>query len=277
MVDAQTRGSLAYDPGGSDPSSGTVLIPWPTRVTVRSALAAAARRTAHPRRPRSAGAADVLTPEVVAFLTDLEHEFGGRRRELLARRRDRLARPAHGRAAGLPARDRVDPRGGLAGRAVPGRDRRPARRDHRPGRPQDGHQRPQLRREGLHGRLRGRQLADLGQLHRGPAQPHRRARPHDRARRGREAVQAERRGGDAVRAPARLAPGRAALRGRRSADVRRRSSTSASTSTATTRAAGTTSTCRSSSRTSRRGSGTTSSASRRTGWACRAGRSRRRC
>jgi malate synthase len=62
-------------------------------MTVRSALAAAARRTAHPRRgaTRSDEAADVLTPDVVAFLTDLEREFGGRRRELLARRRDRLA------------------------------------------------------------------------------------------------------------------------------------------------------------------------------------------
>ena len=58
------------------------------------------------------------------------------------------------------------------------------------------------------------------QLHRGPAQPHRRARPHDRARHRREAVPAERRGRRPLRPAARLAPRRAPLRGRRRADVR---------------------------------------------------------
>src|SRR5262245_473377 len=57
-------------------------------MTDRNTLAAAARL----RRPRSHEAADVLTPEVVAFLNDLEREFGGRREELLARRRDRMVR-----------------------------------------------------------------------------------------------------------------------------------------------------------------------------------------
>ena len=56
---------------------------------------------------------------------------------------------------------------------------------------------------------------------------------------------------------------------------RRACSTSASTSSATTRAAARGSTCRSSSRTSRRGSGTTSSSGRRTRSASRRGRSRR--
>ena len=36
--------------------------------------------------------ADVLTPDAVAFLTDLQREFGERRRELLARRAERLER-----------------------------------------------------------------------------------------------------------------------------------------------------------------------------------------
>ena len=48
------------------------------------------------------------------------------------------------------------------------------RRDHRSGRPQDDHQRAQLGRQRLHGRLRGRQHADLGQQHPGPDQPARR-------------------------------------------------------------------------------------------------------
>ncbi|HEX3290772.1 MAG TPA: malate synthase A [Gaiella sp.] len=39
---------------------------------------------------------DVLTPDAVAFLTDLEREFGERRRELLARRGERLERLAGG-------------------------------------------------------------------------------------------------------------------------------------------------------------------------------------
>jgi malate synthase len=38
----------------------------------------------------------------------------------------------------------------------PGRAAGPSRRDHRPGRPQDDHQRAELRRQGVHGRLRGR-------------------------------------------------------------------------------------------------------------------------
>ncbi len=39
---------------------------------------------------------DVLTPDAVAFLTDLQREFGGRRREVLARRAERLERLAGG-------------------------------------------------------------------------------------------------------------------------------------------------------------------------------------
>src|SRR5690349_17345551 len=39
---------------------------------------------------------DVLTPDAASFLTDLEREFGERRRELLARRAQRLQRLANG-------------------------------------------------------------------------------------------------------------------------------------------------------------------------------------
>ena len=103
------------------------------------------RRVPPPPRPREA--ADVLTADVVEFLTELEREFGARRLELLARRKVATAPPAHRRAAGLPSRDGVDQGGGLARRAGPGRDLQDRRVEITgPGRPQDGHQRAQLRR-----------------------------------------------------------------------------------------------------------------------------------
>ena len=49
----------------------------------------------------------------------------------------------------------------------------PAGGDHRPDRPEDDHQRAELRRQGLAGRLRGREHAALGQHGHRPAQPHR--------------------------------------------------------------------------------------------------------
>ena len=66
---------------------------------------------------------------------------------------------------------------------------------------------------GLHGRLRGRELADLGQPGRGPRQPDRRDRGDDRVRlvRG-QGVPARRRDRDAAGPPARLAPAREAPR-----------------------------------------------------------------
>ena len=87
-----------------------------------------------------------------------------------------------------------------------------------PGRSQDGDQRAQLGREGLHGRLRGRELADLDELRRGPAQPDRRRRADDLARhRSEKQLQPERRDRDAARPPARLAPAREARARRRRA------------------------------------------------------------
>ena len=59
--------------------------------------------------------------------------------------------------------DRGDPRRGLDRRPGAGRPRRPAGRDHRPGRAEDDDQRPQLGRPRLHGRPRGLALADVGQ------------------------------------------------------------------------------------------------------------------
>ncbi len=217
----------------------------------------------------------VLTDDAVEFLTRLQREFGPRREELLAARQERAQRLRERRAARLPAGDQRRPRGRLAGRAGAGSAAGPPGRDHRPGRPEDGDQRAQLGREDVHGRLRGLELADVGQLHRGPAQPHRRARAHDLTRHRREAVLAERRDRDAARAPARLAPRGTALRGRRRADLGEpvRLRPLLLPQPRARRHAG--STCRSSSRTWRRGSGTTSSSGRRTSSACRRGRSRR--
>ena len=96
----------------------------------------------------------------------------------------------------------------------------PSRRDHRPGRPQDDDQRAQLGRQGLHGRLRGRELADVGQRARRPAERLRRSPPADRARHAREELPPERRDRDARDSQSRLAHGRAAPRGRRRAGVR---------------------------------------------------------
>ena len=185
------------------------------------------------------------------------------------------AAAARRRAPRLPPRDEARPRGRLARRAGPGGAAGPPRRDHRPGRPEDGDQRAQLGREDVHGRLRGLELADLAELHRGPGQPDGRARPHDRARHRREAVPPERGGCDPARAPARLAPGGAPLRGRRRADLGepvrlrplllpqpRPGRHVVLPAEARVAPRG-------------RGSGTTSSSGRRSGWACRRGRSRR--
>ena len=83
-----------------------------------------------------------------------------------------------GRAARLPRRDPGDPRRRLDRGPGAGRPRRPAGRDHRSGRAQDDDQRPQLGRPGLHGRPRGRPVADVGQRRRRPGGARRRGPPH---------------------------------------------------------------------------------------------------
>ena len=101
----------------------------------------------------------------------------GRAREASRRRR----------AAGLSGRDEGDPRRRLEDRADPEGPAVPPRRDHRPGRGQDGHQRVQFRRRYLHDRLRGQQLAVVVEPDPGPDQhrqgdpPHADARAEDRA------------------------------------------------------------------------------------------------
>ena len=93
----------------------------------------------------------------------------------------------------------------------------PARRDHRASRPQDGHQCAELRRECLHGGLRGLALPDLGQPHRRAMEPDAGGATLARVRdAGRQAVSLERKDRRADRAAARLAPpGEALVPGRR--------------------------------------------------------------
>ena len=132
-----------------------------------------------PRPPPTSVATTILSDDALAFVAELHGRFGAAPRRAAGRARARereRARPASCRRPG-------DPRGRLAGPAAARRLRRPPRRDHRPDRPQAGHQRAQLGRQGLHGRLRGRELADLAQPGRGPRQPDRRDRGHDHLRR----------------------------------------------------------------------------------------------
>ena len=86
-------------------------------------------------------------------------------------------------------------------------------------RAQDDDQRAELGREGLYGRFRGCELADLGERRRGSARTARRDRAHDHDRGPDKATALNAETGDAPDAPARLAPGRAASRGRRRAGV----------------------------------------------------------
>ena len=126
---------------------------------------------------------EVLTQEAVAFVHDLERRFGARRRELLDARAERQARLDAGELPGLPAGD------ARASARATGRSRRP---------PADLHDRRveitgpadrkmvinalNSRRARVHGRLRGRQLADLGEhASRARSNLHRRGRRHDLA------------------------------------------------------------------------------------------------
>ena len=129
-----------------------------------------------------------------------------------------------GRAAGFPQRHRATAPGRLAGRTPAARPARSPRRDHRAGRPEDGDQRAQLRSAGVHGGLRGLDLADVGQPARRPARitrgGGRDACVHGAAFRQALRTQAVRTAGGADGAPARLAPGREARACRRRADQR---------------------------------------------------------
>ena len=164
-------------------------------------------------------AEQVLTDDAVDFLTGLQREFGPRRDELLAARARTRTAAARRRAARLPAGDAGRPRRRLARRPAPAdlQDRRVEITG------------PVDRKMVINALNSGARvfMADFEDANsptwenciEGQRQPDGRARPDDLARARREAVRAERRDRDAARAAARLAPGRAPLRGRRRADL----------------------------------------------------------
>ena len=158
---------------------------------------------------------DILSPDALDFIAELHGRFEPTRQELLAARRERDREAARRRHARLPRGDEGDPRGRLDRPRAVRRLQEPPRRDHRPDRPQARHQRLELGRQGLHGRPRGLDRADVGERRRRPREPDRRDRPHDHLRRvRRQALRARRRDRDAAAAPARLAPQRQAREGR---------------------------------------------------------------
>ena len=106
----------------------------------------------------------------------------------------------------------------MAGRADSPGSARPPRRDHRAGRPQDGHQRLEFRRLYLHGGLRGLHGADLGQPRGRPGQPDRRGAGHHRIADGGQELPVARADRDLAGAPARLAFARGARAAGRRAD-----------------------------------------------------------
>ena len=74
----------------------------------------------------------------------MSRRFESRRQELLAKRVERQQRARCRALSRFSARNGRDPRQGVDRRADSGRPAGPPRRDHRPGRPQDDHQRAQL-------------------------------------------------------------------------------------------------------------------------------------
>ena len=123
---------------------------------------------------------EILSREALDFVAELHGRFGARRHELLAARRERAAELARGGTLDFLPETREIREGDWPVAAPPRGLPRPARRDHRADRPQARHQRAQLGRARLHGRLRGRELAHLGQPGRRARQPRRRDRGHDR-------------------------------------------------------------------------------------------------
>ena len=123
----------------------------------------------------------VLTPEALELLAELHRTFDGRRLELLRAREDRYAELAAGGTLDFLAETREIREGDWQVAAARARPGRPPGRDHRAHRPQDDHQRAQLRRQGVAGRLRGRQRRRPGTTSsEGQLNLRRRPRPHDR-------------------------------------------------------------------------------------------------
>ena len=86
------------------------------------------------RGPAVPRADEILTPEALEFVADLQREFGGRRDELVGRRRERRAEIARTHRLDFLPETAGGEGGVVAGGAGPARPQRPAGRDHRPDR-----------------------------------------------------------------------------------------------------------------------------------------------
>ena len=106
--------------------------------------------------------AEVLTPLALQLLASLHRRFNPRRLELLAARAAAPGRLDAGELPDFLPETAAVRAGDWRIAPVPAGPAGPPRRDHRPGRAQDDHQRAELRCEGVHGRLRGLQLRRPG-------------------------------------------------------------------------------------------------------------------
>ena len=97
--------------------------------------------------------AEILTPEAVAFIVDLQRTFNARRKALLDARHERQKRLDAGEKPNFLAETKAirDAEWTVAPIPTDILDRRVEITG--PSRSQDDHQRAQLRREGLHGRF----------------------------------------------------------------------------------------------------------------------------
>ena len=170
--------------------------------------------------PAIPGADEVLTDEALAFVADLQRRFGRERVALLEARQERQAELDAGVMPDFPLGTADIRVGDWLVAPAPADLERSACRDHRPGRAEDDDQRAQLGRPRLHGRSRGRALADLGERRRRPGGAATAVRRElDVREPGGQGLPPERAARDARRPAPRLAPGRAPRPGRRRADV----------------------------------------------------------
>jgi malate synthase len=124
--------------------------------------------------PISAGYDSILSPDALAFLAARERKFGQRRRDLLAYRIEVQAKIDDGWLPDFLPETKSVRDGDWTITSIPQDLMNRQVEIYRPGGPQDDHQRPQLRRQCLHGRFRGRHGPNLVLHDRGADQSARR-------------------------------------------------------------------------------------------------------
>ena len=144
--------------------------------------------------PVPAGAEGVLTEDALAFVAGAAPRVQPDPGAPAGPPPGTPGRDRGGRPPVIPGRNRGGARRRLVGRPDARRAARPPGRDHRSDRPQDDDQRPQLRRQGLHGRPRGRLSPTWDNVIEGQLNLLRRRPPHDLLRQpGRPQLRAQRR------------------------------------------------------------------------------------